>query len=83
VETTAGAWLEGRGLLAFAVYALATLIGGALLHYAVERPFLRLRERRERRASVPRHVALVVVEPDAAIVAPSPQGDPIAEPMAS
>ncbi|MEG3791902.1 acyltransferase [Lysobacter sp. CCNWLW3] len=45
VETHLGAQLEGRGWLAFAVYAMATLAAGALLHYAVERPFLRLRER--------------------------------------
>jgi peptidoglycan/LPS O-acetylase OafA/YrhL len=43
VQTHAGAWLEGRGLQAFAVYALATLLGGAVLHCVVERPFLRLR----------------------------------------
>lgn len=45
VETHAGGWLEGRGLLAFAVYALATVVAGAALHYAVERPFLHLRVR--------------------------------------
>lgn len=32
--------------LRFAVYAVATLAGGALLHHAVERPFLRWRDRR-------------------------------------
>jgi peptidoglycan/LPS O-acetylase OafA/YrhL len=46
VSTWAGAWLEGRGLLAFAVYAAATLLGGALVHYAVERPGLAWRDRR-------------------------------------
>ncbi|WP_045726783.1 acyltransferase [Xanthomonas sp. GPE 39] len=40
-----GPVLEGRGLLAFAVYAAMALLAGALLHYAVERPFLRLRDR--------------------------------------
>jgi peptidoglycan/LPS O-acetylase OafA/YrhL len=45
--------LEDAGLLAFAAYAVATVAGGALLHYAVERPFLGLRERRERRTSLP------------------------------
>ncbi|ALN64633.1 acyltransferase family protein [Lysobacter antibioticus] len=37
--------LDGQGLLAFAAYAAAALLGGALLYYAVERPFLRLRDR--------------------------------------
>ncbi|WP_266167923.1 acyltransferase family protein [Dyella subtropica] len=34
-----------HGLAAFSVYAVATFAGGALLYYAVERPFLRLRDR--------------------------------------
>ncbi|MBB3835292.1 peptidoglycan/LPS O-acetylase OafA/YrhL [Xanthomonas arboricola] len=38
-----GAALDGHGLLAFAVYGGVALLVGALLHYAVERPFLRLR----------------------------------------
>lgn len=46
VQTHAGAWLDGGGVPAFVVYAMATLAGGALLHYAIERPFLRLRDRR-------------------------------------
>jgi len=37
--------LAGRGLVAFAAFAAASLTGAALLHYLVERPFLRLRER--------------------------------------
>jgi peptidoglycan/LPS O-acetylase OafA/YrhL len=37
-----------QGPAAFAIYAAATLAGGALLHYAVERPFLQLRERLHR-----------------------------------
>ncbi|RNF85212.1 acyltransferase family protein [Montanilutibacter psychrotolerans] len=49
VSETFGAQLEGRGLLAFAAYAVATLLAGALLHYAVERPFLQLRDRWARR----------------------------------
>jgi peptidoglycan/LPS O-acetylase OafA/YrhL len=32
-------------VLAFGCYALATLALGAALHYGVERPFLRLRDR--------------------------------------
>ena len=41
-----GETLDGKGLLAFACYALATFALGAALHYGVERPFLRLRDRR-------------------------------------
>jgi peptidoglycan/LPS O-acetylase OafA/YrhL len=36
--------LAEHGLLRFAIYAVATLAGGAVLHYAVERPFLRWRD---------------------------------------
>lgn len=39
-----GEALDTRPLLAFCAYAGAALGGGALLHYAVERPFLRLRD---------------------------------------
>lgn len=49
VAVTLGAPLQGRGLLAFAVYAVAVLLLGAALHYAVERPCLRLRDRRRAR----------------------------------
>jgi peptidoglycan/LPS O-acetylase OafA/YrhL len=46
-------WLAGHpaihGVAAFALYAACTLAGGALLHYAVERPFLRLRDRLQQR----------------------------------
>ena len=45
VDTHLGTRLQGQGVLAFAVYAAATLAAGAALHYSVERPFLRLRER--------------------------------------
>lgn len=41
--------LETRPLLAFFAYAGAALAAGAVLHYLVERPFLRLRERLIRR----------------------------------
>jgi len=37
--------LEGSRELMFLSYALAVLLLGALLHYAVERPFLRWRDR--------------------------------------
>ena len=49
VKGSYGETLDSNGLLAFATYAAAALIGGALLHYAIERPFLRLRERLARR----------------------------------
>ena len=50
-QTWLGAALDGRGILAFAVYGVCALLAGALLHYAVERPFLRLRGRVLRRRS--------------------------------
>jgi peptidoglycan/LPS O-acetylase OafA/YrhL len=55
VEQAGGTWLEGRGIVAFALYAGAALLGGALLHYGVERPFLAMRERwfTARRADAP------------------------------
>jgi len=37
--------LQVTGGLLFLTYALATLLAGAALHYAVERPFLRWRDR--------------------------------------
>jgi peptidoglycan/LPS O-acetylase OafA/YrhL len=36
--------LADYGLLRFAIYVVATLAGGAVLHYVVERPFLRWRD---------------------------------------
>jgi peptidoglycan/LPS O-acetylase OafA/YrhL len=39
-------WLPPSGPLLFTTYALAALAGGAALHYLVERPFLRWRDRR-------------------------------------
>jgi len=51
VDNALGPWLQGRPVVAFAVYAAAVLLAGAALHYAVERPFLRLRERRLRAAA--------------------------------
>lgn len=41
--------LQQHGYVLFCVYAVATLAGGALLHYAVERPCLRWRDLRSRR----------------------------------
>jgi len=45
LETAWGPALEGRGLVAFCAYGVAALLAGGALYYAVERPFLRLRER--------------------------------------
>ena len=42
--------LVEHGLLRFGIYVVATLVGGAILHYAVERPFLRWRDSRTRTA---------------------------------
>lgn len=53
---TVGHHLDHWPLARFAAYAAATLAGGALLHYGVERPFLRYR----RRAAVPAAVQSAV-----------------------
>lgn len=46
--------MAGSRVLLFLSYALAVLLLGALLHYAVERPFLRWRDRRQQtRAGTP------------------------------
>lgn len=50
-----GALLDGRGPLAFAAYAGMALLFAAVLHYAVEQPFLRLRERRRAAAVATAH----------------------------
>lgn len=50
VESAFGVPLEGKGVIAFAVYGIASLLAAALLHYAVERPFLQLRGRMLRRS---------------------------------
>ncbi|MEW9570187.1 acyltransferase family protein [Rhodanobacter sp. Si-c] len=44
-------WPAVHGLAAFAMYALAIAATGSLLHYAIERPFLRLRTRLARAGS--------------------------------
>jgi peptidoglycan/LPS O-acetylase OafA/YrhL len=44
VDSAFGAQLQGQGVIAFLAYAAAALLAGALLHYVVERPFLRLRD---------------------------------------
>ena len=46
VHETWGERLQQHGFILFGVYALATLAGGALLHYVVERPLLRWRDAR-------------------------------------
>lgn len=48
VNTTWAEDLQQHGFLLFCVYAATTLAGGALLHYGVERPFLRWRDARKR-----------------------------------
>jgi peptidoglycan/LPS O-acetylase OafA/YrhL len=45
VQADWGDALEGAGLLAFCAYGAAAILAGAALYYAVERPFLKLRER--------------------------------------
>jgi len=45
VQSQWGHALQGSGVLAFVVYGGTAIAAGALLHYSVERPFLRLRER--------------------------------------
>lgn len=46
VERHLDGYLADHRYLRFAIFAVATLAVGALLHYAVERPFLRWRDRR-------------------------------------
>ncbi|SFS15221.1 Peptidoglycan/LPS O-acetylase OafA/YrhL, contains acyltransferase and SGNH-hydrolase domains [Dyella sp. OK004] len=57
VEAALAKHQQIQGLMAFAVYAVVTLAGGALLYYTVERPFLRLRDRIQR----PGHEAMPAV----------------------
>lgn len=45
VHTAFAPMFDGHDYLAFGTYALAVLGGGALLYYAIELPFLRVRER--------------------------------------
>jgi peptidoglycan/LPS O-acetylase OafA/YrhL len=52
VQVSLGVDLQGHAALAFAIYAAAVLLLGAALHYLVERPCLRLRERRSRASAV-------------------------------
>lgn len=44
VHEHCGAWLEDQGIIAFIVYGTLAVMGGAGLHYAIERPFLQLRK---------------------------------------
>jgi len=53
VESTLPPQLLEQGVLTFAIYAVAALLGGALLYYGAERPFLRLREQLRHRKAVP------------------------------
>ena len=45
VQTSLDGQMAEHRFLRFGIYAVATLAGGALLHYAIERPFLRWRDR--------------------------------------
>ncbi|HEY5972728.1 MAG TPA: acyltransferase [Pseudoxanthomonas sp.] len=45
VQAQWGDVLQGRGFVAFCIYGAASLLAAAALHYAVEKPFLRMRER--------------------------------------
>jgi len=45
VREALGKHMDGHAVVAFVVYAVAVLLAGALLHYGVERPFLRWRAR--------------------------------------
>jgi peptidoglycan/LPS O-acetylase OafA/YrhL len=51
VQAALGSHLAGEPLLRFAIYVVATLAGGAVLHYAVERPCLRWRDSRAKTAA--------------------------------
>ena len=51
VEWQWGEVLEGRGVVAFLAYGIASLLAAAALHYAVERPALWLRDRVLRRSA--------------------------------
>ena len=46
MQTALAPSMQGSRVLLFLTYALATLLLGAALHYLVERPFLRWRDRR-------------------------------------
>lgn len=45
VDHAIGESLDGHRFVRFAIFTVATLAGGAMLHYAIERPFLRWRDR--------------------------------------
>ncbi|MEP6899989.1 MAG: acyltransferase [Rhodanobacter sp.] len=66
VERLFAGRMDGQPLLAFAIYALASLCAGGLLYCAAERPFLRLRERlRHRRIGEASASSAPVVSADA------------------
>ena len=50
VQTHWGAQLADQGFLAFFAYGAAAVLAGAVLHYAVERPFLQLRRQWARKS---------------------------------
>jgi peptidoglycan/LPS O-acetylase OafA/YrhL len=51
VQAALGKQLAEHGFVRFAIYVVATFAGGAVLHYSVERPLLRWRDRRANRAA--------------------------------
>jgi len=51
VEAHLPIWFDSHPCLTFLAYSTAALMAGAVLHYAVERPFLRLRDRSRRQPS--------------------------------
>ena len=65
LDSAFGTQLQGQGMLAFLAYATASLLAGALLHYVVERPFLRLRDRMALRQSTRAIPHQAAVEPTA------------------
>lgn len=64
VDGALGTALAGRVVVAFVVYACAVLLAGALLHYAIEQPFLRLRKKLAARPGT-RKLHLALREPAA------------------
>jgi peptidoglycan/LPS O-acetylase OafA/YrhL len=53
VQGLCGERLQQHGFVLFGIYAVATLAGGAVLHYLVERPFLRWRDRGQQHRAQP------------------------------
>lgn len=67
VQVTYGVLLQGHGIWTFAAYALAIALLGSALHYLVERPFLRQRDRQRDRRLARGRVATANAAQDAVI----------------